>query len=121
MRRGEALPLRWDDLNPVTRRFIVRRQLVQGYTARCQWCGREHKVAWREPKTAAGVRVVELDRQTAEVLQGVTASPRTRNGPNGATPTPTTDWSLRARMACRFTPPSARTGFHRSSPKPRYR
>ena len=69
MRRGEALALRWDDLNPITRRFVVRRQLVQGSTDRCQWCGREHKVAWREPKTAAGVRVVELDRQTAEILQ----------------------------------------------------
>ena len=70
MRRGEALALRWEDVNPITRRLVVRRQLVQGFTPECQWCGQQHKVAWREPKTAAGVRVVELDRQTVERLQG---------------------------------------------------
>ena len=70
MRRGEALALRWDDLDLLTRRLVVRRQLVQGFTAECQWCGQQHKVAWREPKTAAGLRVIEMDRQTAERLHG---------------------------------------------------
>src|SRR5664279_849002 len=30
MRRGEALALRWDDVDQSTRRLVVRRQLVQG-------------------------------------------------------------------------------------------
>ena len=65
MRRGEALALRWDDLNPITRRFVVRRQLVQGSTDRCQWCGREHKVAWRSPSCGrrAGGRAGPADRR----------------------------------------------------------
>ena len=66
----KSFALRWDDVDLSTRRIVVRRQLVQGHTAECLWCGREHKVAWREPKTVAGLRVVEMDRQTAERLQG---------------------------------------------------
>jgi integrase len=70
MRRGEALALRWEEVDFVTRRLLVQRQLVQGQTPKCQWCGGGHKVAWREPKTAAGVRVVEMDKQTAGMLRG---------------------------------------------------
>ncbi|WP_240188852.1 tyrosine-type recombinase/integrase [Nakamurella flavida] len=70
MRRGEALALRWDKVDLFTRQLQVRRQVVQGQTPICQWCGGSHKVAWREPKTAAGTRIVEMDKQTAAMMHG---------------------------------------------------
>lgn len=72
LRRGEALGLRWDDLNldPDGPRITVRRQIVQGATTACTWCQQPHAVAWREPKTAAGERIVDIGRQTAGALLG---------------------------------------------------
>ncbi|MGS0683700.1 site-specific integrase [Nakamurella sp. GG22] len=74
------LAVRWDDVDFITRRLVVRRQLVQGYTAACLWCGNEHKVAWREPKTTAGLRVVEMDRQTADQLRSHRAAQDAEKG-----------------------------------------
>jgi integrase len=63
MRRGEALGLRWEDVDLEAGRLAVRRALVP--------CGKEVLVS--EPKTACGRRVVALDPQTVAVLKGQAA------------------------------------------------
>jgi integrase/predicted RNA-binding Zn-ribbon protein involved in translation (DUF1610 family) len=63
LRRGEALGLRWQDVDLESGRLAVRRSLVpEGKT-----------VAVHEPKTARGRRVVALDPQTVAVLQAQAA------------------------------------------------
>ena len=59
LRRGEALGLRWQDVDLEAGRLAVRRALVP--------CGREVLVS--EPKTARGRRVVALDSETVTVLK----------------------------------------------------
>jgi integrase len=59
MRRGEALGLRWSDVDLENARLSVRRALIPS--------GR--KVIVSEPKTAKGRRVVALDPTTVEVLK----------------------------------------------------
>jgi integrase len=60
MRRGEALGLRWDDVDLDAGRLAVRRALVTvGY-----------RVEWSEPKTDASRRVVALDPATVDALRG---------------------------------------------------
>ncbi len=68
LRRGEALGLTWDDVDLINARLTVRRQIVPGQTAQCRWCGNAHGMTWREPKTDAGARMVEIDRQTIGAL-----------------------------------------------------
>ena len=63
LRRGEALGLRWEDVDLEAGRLAVRRALVP--------CGREVLVS--EPKTARGRRVVALDPETVAVLEGQAA------------------------------------------------
>jgi integrase len=63
LRRGEALGLRWQDVDLEAGRLCVRRSLIpEGKT-----------VAVHEPKTARGRRVVALDPQTVGVLRGQAA------------------------------------------------
>lgn len=59
MRRGEALGLRWEDVDLESARLSVRRALIP--------CGRE--VVLSEPKTARGRRSIALDAETVEVLK----------------------------------------------------
>jgi integrase/predicted RNA-binding Zn-ribbon protein involved in translation (DUF1610 family) len=59
MRRGEALGLRWQDVDLESARLAVRRALIPS--------GRE--VVISEPKTARGRRSIALDAQTVEVLK----------------------------------------------------
>jgi integrase len=63
LRRGEALGLRWQDVDLEAARLCVRRALVP--------CGKEVLVS--EPKTARGRRVVALDPETVAVLRGQAA------------------------------------------------
>jgi integrase/predicted RNA-binding Zn-ribbon protein involved in translation (DUF1610 family) len=63
LRRGEALGLRWQDVDLEAGRLCVRRALIPEGS----------QVAVHEPKTAHGRRVVALDPQTVEVLQGQAA------------------------------------------------
>jgi integrase len=59
MRRGEAVGLRWDDVDLENARLSVRRALIpHGDT-----------VIVSEPKTARGRRVIALDAETIEVLK----------------------------------------------------
>jgi integrase len=59
LRRGEALGLKWDDVDFDAGRLAVRRTLVSvGY-----------KIRWSEPKTAASRRVVALDPGTVAALR----------------------------------------------------
>lgn len=59
LRRGEALGLRWDDLDLDAGRLAVRRALVAvGY-----------RVEWSQPKTERSRRVVAIDRETVGVLR----------------------------------------------------
>ncbi len=60
MRRGEALGLRWEDVDLEHARLSVRRALIPA--------GRE--VILSEPKTARGRRAIALDAETVEVLKG---------------------------------------------------
>ena len=60
LRRGEALGLRWEDVDLEAGRLAVRRALVPS--------GREVVVS--EPKTARGRRVVALDPETVAVSEG---------------------------------------------------
>lgn len=60
LRRGEALGLRWDDVDLDAARLAVRRALVTvGY-----------RIEWSEPKTDASRRVVALDPATVGALRG---------------------------------------------------
>ena len=59
LRRGEALGLRWQDVDLEAGRLCVRRALIPEGS----------QVAVHEPKTAHGRRVVALDIQTVEVLK----------------------------------------------------
>ncbi len=63
MRRGEAVGLRWDDVDLENARLAVRRALIpHGDT-----------VIVSEPKTARGRRVIALDAETVEVLKSQAA------------------------------------------------
>jgi integrase len=59
LRRGEALGLRWQDIDLEAGWLSVRRSLIP----------EGGQVAVHEPKTAHGRRVVALDPQTVEVLK----------------------------------------------------
>ena len=63
MRRGEAIGLRWSDVDLEAGRLAVRRALIPN--------GREVIVS--EPKTAKGRRVIALDALTVEVLKAQAA------------------------------------------------
>ena len=63
MRRGEALALKWDDVDLEAASLSVRRALIPN--------GKDVVVS--EPKTARGRRVVALDPGTVEVLKGQAA------------------------------------------------
>src|SRR5665647_1226814 len=63
MRRGEAIGLRWSDVDLEGGRLSVRRALIPS--------GREVIVS--EPKTAKGRRVIALDPGTVEVLKAQAA------------------------------------------------
>jgi hypothetical protein len=71
LRRGEALALRWSDVNIDRGRLVVRQQLVQiaGHHAG-PYCGQAHReMLFGSPKTASGdARIVELDGQTTGLL-----------------------------------------------------
>ena len=63
MRRGEALGLRWEDVDLEAGRISVRRALIPNGKV----------VVVSEPKTAQGRRVVALDPETALVLRAQAA------------------------------------------------
>jgi integrase len=63
MRRGEALGLRWSDVDLENARLSVRRALVPV----------SREVVVSEPKTAKGRRVIALDPGTVEVLKAQAA------------------------------------------------
>ncbi len=63
MRRGEAIGLRWSDVDLENARLAVRRALIP--TSR--------EVVVSEPKTAKGRRVIALDPATVEVLKSQAA------------------------------------------------
>jgi integrase len=63
MRRGEALGLRWSDIDLENARLAVRRALIPT----------NREVVVSEPKTAKGRRVIALDPGTVEVLKGQAA------------------------------------------------
>ena len=75
LRRGEALGLRWDDVDMGRARLVVRRQVVQVDLAGrqdCPYCGRTHaEAAFGRPKTASGEdRIIDLDSSTLGALLG---------------------------------------------------
>ncbi len=65
MRRGEALGLRWSDVDLEAGRLSVRRALVPT----------NREVVVSEPKTVKGRRVIALDPGTVEVLKAQAARP----------------------------------------------
>ncbi len=74
LRRGEALGLRWDDVDLEVGVLVVRQQLLQvsDKTGRreCPYCRQIHnQAAFGQPKTSSGeARTVELDSGTIGVL-----------------------------------------------------
>ena len=63
MRRGEAIGLRWTDIDLENSRLSVRRALIPT----------NREVVVSEPKTVKGRRVIALDAGTVEVLKGQAA------------------------------------------------
>jgi integrase len=63
MRRGEAIGLRWSDVDLENARLSVRRALIPI----------KGDVVVSEPKTAKGRRVIALDPGTVQVLKGQAA------------------------------------------------
>lgn len=74
LRRGEAVGLRWSDVDLERRVLIVRQQIValDGEQTPCPYCGEQHRGAvFGRPKTSSGEdRVVELDGGVVGVLLG---------------------------------------------------
>lgn len=75
LRRGEGLGLRWDDVDLVRRRIVIRQQVVQvnrrHVEAGCQYCGSVHPgIGITDPKTDESAAVVHLDAGTVSVLLG---------------------------------------------------
>jgi integrase len=73
LRRGEAVGLRWNDVDLEARRLTVRQQIVGLYgdqATPCPYCGKPHAGAtFGRPKTANGEnRVVDLDGGVVGVL-----------------------------------------------------
>ncbi|AZM47713.1 site-specific integrase [Streptomyces sp. WAC 06738] len=78
LRRGEAVGLRWDDIDLANRVIVVRQQVVQESgrkknkqaPAPCPYCEPGHLgVSFGKPKTASGEdRVVDLDEGTVGAL-----------------------------------------------------
>ncbi|MAU82828.1 MAG: site-specific integrase [Gordonia sp.] len=70
MRRGEAVGLRWEDVE--NGEIIVRQQIVEtdGTGVACPFCGGEHRqFQFGDPKTASGDhRRIELDSRTLQAL-----------------------------------------------------
>jgi len=72
LRRGEALGLRWDDVDLGKARLSVNRTLLQVSDYRAGDTG----VAWGTPKTARGRRAISLDPETVAVLRAHRARQR---------------------------------------------
>jgi len=72
LRRGEALGLRWDDVDLVKGTVTVRQQLTQrGGMHPCPYCTAGHRgMSWGKPKTDASERTIELDGHTVGLLLG---------------------------------------------------
>ncbi|WNB84520.1 site-specific integrase [Cellulomonas sp. ATA003] len=71
LRRGEALGLRWEDVDLERRVLVVRQQVVQlAAAAPCGVCGQTHnRLAFGRPKTASGEsRGIDFDGRTAGAL-----------------------------------------------------
>ncbi|MDT4997447.1 MAG: hypothetical protein QOD45_1515 [Pseudonocardiales bacterium] len=72
MRRGEAIGLRWGDVDLEAGQLVVRQQVLSldGEQPSCATCGTEHRGAvFGPPKTASGdARTVELDSGVVGVL-----------------------------------------------------
>jgi integrase len=90
LRRGEALGLRWDDIDMDGRRLAVRRTLV----------ATNYEIRKSEPKTEAGRRVVALDPATVASLR----AHRSRQLENGSLSAPAT-WT---GGSCSATSPASR-------------
>jgi site-specific recombinase XerC len=103
MRRGEAIGLRWIDVDLEAGRLSVRRALIP--------INREVVVS--EPKTAKGRRVVALDPGTVEVLKGQAAR-QLASRASGTKPGSRRASSLPPKTAPRSTPrASAATSVRR--------
>ncbi len=73
LRRGEAVGLRWSDVDLDKSRLHVRQQVLTlpaKFSRPCDQCGGDHgRIAFGRPKTASGEeRVVDLDPLTVGVL-----------------------------------------------------
>lgn len=78
LRRGEAVGLRWDDVDLAARVIVVRQQIVQESgrkknneaPAACPYCEAGHLgMSFGRPKTASGEnRVIDLDESTVGAL-----------------------------------------------------
>ncbi len=73
MRRGEALGLRWEDVDTERGRLVVRQQVIQlnqRERAACTVCRQEHTgLAFGQPKTSSGdARMIDLDAGTVGTL-----------------------------------------------------
>lgn len=108
LRRGEALRLRWTDLDAPRGLITVREQVLQVEDGRqhpCPSCVPGHRgIALGPPKTASGDhRLVDLDSATLDVRSSTVCArtPRRRSGP---TPTSTTGSSSPGRTARRCCP-----------------
>ncbi len=65
LRRGEALGLRWDDIDLSGGRLSVNRTLVQSH----DYAREDTGLSWGTPKTARGRRTVALDPDTVAALR----------------------------------------------------
>ena len=103
MRRGEALGLRWSDVDLENARLSVRRALIPT----------NREVVISEPKTAKGRRVVALDPVTIEVLK---AKPPDRSMSRVSATRP--GWNQASCSPPRTAPPSTRRVSHATGARP---
>ncbi len=103
MRRGEALGLRWSDVDLENARLSVRRALIPT----------NREVVISEPKTAKGRRVVALDPVTIEVLK---AKPPDSSMSRVSATRP--GWNQASCSPPRTAPPSTRRVSHATGARP---
>ncbi|UOG20521.1 site-specific integrase [Gordonia amicalis] len=87
LRRGEALGLRWPDVNFERKVLVVRQQLVEvdGTGVPCPYCGEEHRqVQFGAPKTSSGEAPCHRPRSGhPRRVDGSPTEPGGRAGPVG--------------------------------------
>ncbi|MEJ8643605.1 Arm DNA-binding domain-containing protein [Streptomyces sp. MS1.HAVA.3] len=129
LRRGEAVGLRWDDIDLASRVIVVRQQIVQESgrkknkqePAACPYCEAGHLgVSFGKPKTASGRTASSTLTRSRSAHSSLTSCGRTRSVGRGARHTPITVSCSPVRTASPCGPTTSRSCSAPWSRRPAY-